>query len=406
MGGEEYEKFFTTHAAFSDPVITRDGSVEDAVNVMAQVASKYKSDTALLAPMLKGSTVEQTCRNIWTFIYTYIQYREDAEGIEQIRRPLRSWIERTEGVDCDCMSVFASSILKNLNIPHYFRITKYGKPEFQHVYVIVPTTGISGKGYYTIDGVIDAANKEKQFSDHKDFDTMKGIPIHVLNGLRGTADQDQDLYNYLVTTRNAIEKNPSLVQERICPCDAVPMFNNIIENWQDPHSRAVAIQKSAQFEAANFPHLNFFQKLWQYAEGSAQPGDVKLVSYIPFDGLGLLPDGAAGPPDPTADQTGTDQTGTDTTGSSDGNWWTSWGNGVSSFLTDMIKLGVTYTTATGNKITPTPTVTPTTIKPITTPTQAGMSGTTVLVILGLVGAAGFVIYSLNKDKGKAKTQKA
>ena len=403
LPGKEFDKFFTQAAYYSNPVISRNGSVEDAVAVMAQTAEKYKKDTALIAPLFKGATVEETTHNIWNFIYSYIQYKEDDPGIEQIRRPLRTWLDRTEGVDCDCMSVFASSILKNLNIPHYFRITKYGKPDFQHVYVIVPKQGESlsgGRDYYTIDGVIDGYNKEKTFTDHKDFNTMNGIPIHVLNGLQGTVTQDQTVYDYLVRSRTAIEQNPQLIAEKICPCDAVPMFTHIIENWSDPHSRAEAIKKAAEFEQQNFSSLNFFQRLWQYMEGTATPAQVMSASYIDgFAGLGLLPDGTAGPelPDgwtPPAD--------TGDTGSS-GNWWSNWGSGVSSFMADLLKTGVAYDIAKNVKppVTTTPGTTtnypPGTIPPPTA-TQAGMSTGTIVLTLGVLLAAGVAAYSFSGKK--------
>ena len=64
------------------------------------------------------------------------QYKLDKKGLEQLRRPARTWADRKSGVDCDCMSIFASSILTNLQIPHKFRITKYSQDSWQHVYVI------------------------------------------------------------------------------------------------------------------------------------------------------------------------------------------------------------------------------------------------------------------------------
>ena len=400
LPGTEYNQYFTASASFDDPVISRDGSVEDAVKVMAQVADRYKSDTALLAPILKGDTLKDTCTNLWNFIYGHIQYTEDKPGVEQIRRPLRSWIERESGVDCDCMSVFASSVLKNLKIPHYFRITKYGKPEFQHVYVVVPTdSALSGhRGYFTIDGVIDGNDKEKPFTDHKDFNAMNGIPIHVLNGLGQSDADDQQLLDYLVQTRNAMEANPALVQDKICPCDAVPMFNYVIDNWSDPHSRATAIQKTAEFEKANFPNLRFFQKLWQYMEGQAQPGDVKSATYL---GLGVLPDGAAGPPDPTSTDIGGDTTGGDTS------WWSSWGSGVSSFLSDLLKTGVAFeaTQNAGKTTTTPPKTTPGATIPPVAANQAGMSTGTVLITLGVFAALGVAIWSMNKKPAGKTTRK-
>ncbi|MEI7727111.1 MAG: hypothetical protein WCK09_18520, partial [Bacteroidota bacterium] len=236
LDGKEFNRFFPYQPDRTDPIVHRNGTVEDAVAVMAKVAEQYKTDTALLAPLLKGDTIGKTAENIWNFIYTYIQYREDDQDVEQIRRPLRTWTDRQAGVDCDCMSVFASSILKNLGISHYFRITKYGGAEFQHVYVIIPRSNVSGTaGYITIDGVIDGFDKEKKFSENKDFN-INGMKIQTLNG-----PGDQPLLDYLVETRNLIESNPETVQDKICPCDAVPMFDLVIEAWGNPARRDAVV---------------------------------------------------------------------------------------------------------------------------------------------------------------------
>lgn len=150
----------------TDPVINENGSVEDTVRYMIDIVDTYKADTAKLAKALKKSTLEDTLQNIWNFVYTYIKYEPDSKLFEQLRRPLRT-LHDQKG-DCDCYSLLIGSLLKNLNIEFKFRITSYyGRPYFQHVYVIVPTKG--GK-YITVDPVVDAFNYEKPFTNHKDFE--------------------------------------------------------------------------------------------------------------------------------------------------------------------------------------------------------------------------------------------
>lgn len=150
----------------TDPVINENGNVEDTVHYMIDIVDIYKSDTAKLAKALKKPKLEDTLHNIWNFVYTYIKYEPDSVIFEQLRRPLRT-LHDQKG-DCDCYSLLIGSILKNLNIPFKFRITSYyGRPYFQHVYVIVPTSG--GK-YITVDPVVDAYNYEKPYTNHKDFE--------------------------------------------------------------------------------------------------------------------------------------------------------------------------------------------------------------------------------------------
>ena len=149
-----------------DRVIINDGEVTDTVELMEKVVWKYLDDTKRIAPLLRRSSTLDTCKAIWEFMYSYIQYKLDKRGLEQLRRPARSWAERATGVDCDCMSIFASSILTNLQIPHKFRITKYSQDSWQHVYVIVP---MDGTNYCVIDSVVSEFNYEKKYTDKMDY---------------------------------------------------------------------------------------------------------------------------------------------------------------------------------------------------------------------------------------------
>ena len=130
--------------------------------------------TAKLAPVLKAPDLRQTCSNIWHFLYGHIRYLKDEEGKEQIRSPARAWRDRKVGIDCDCFSVFVSSILTNMGIPHLLRITKYSANRFQHIYPVVPCPS----GYITIDCVTDYFDYEVPYSEKKDFK----MELQFLNG--------------------------------------------------------------------------------------------------------------------------------------------------------------------------------------------------------------------------------
>lgn len=163
--------------------IKRDADVSATVAFIPQVVFETLGDTSRIAKLLKGNSINDTCENIWHFVYEHIQYAKDKDGVEQIRRPARAWYDRTRGVDCDCYTVFISSILTNLNIPHIYRITKYkNRNYFQHIYPIVPT----GKGeYITVDCVVNEYNYEEPYTEKKDT-PMK---LHYLNGIE--TDQNQ-----------------------------------------------------------------------------------------------------------------------------------------------------------------------------------------------------------------------
>ncbi|MBI3518065.1 MAG: hypothetical protein HY062_01740 [Bacteroidetes bacterium] len=136
---------------------------------------------------MKASTLEQTCRNIWQFVTDHIAYKKDEDGKEQVRSPARAWHDRHNadekgeqmGVDCDCYTVFISSILSNLNIKHKLRITKYSENHFQHIYPIVPLD--NGK-YITIDCVVRSFDYEEPYTEKKDTD----MDLEYLNGVPDT----------------------------------------------------------------------------------------------------------------------------------------------------------------------------------------------------------------------------
>lgn len=260
--GRKYDKFFPKPESH-DRIIIEDGEVEDTVDLMKRVVWRYIDDTKTIADHLKGGSKTQTSQNIWDFLYHHIQYKLDKRGLEQLRRPARSWADRQEGIDCDCFSIFASSILTNLKVPHSFRITKYGGDHFQHVYVVVP----NGNETIIIDPVLSRFNYEKPFSEHKDFAmNLSGIDVAVLSGHDdelsdvllgfpdfdelGNASEEQQLdamYRYLVSTRNAVAANPDHIAHIEDPQAFIKMLDYAIQYWYTD-KRDEALEVLAQNE--------------------------------------------------------------------------------------------------------------------------------------------------------------
>jgi hypothetical protein len=265
--GSRFDRYFTQPEE-QDKIIIQDGEVEETVDLMKKVVWKYQDDTKKISKYLKGNTLQETCRNTWDFLFNHIQYKLDQKGLEQLRRPNRSWAERSTGIDCDCFSIFVSSILRNLKIPHEFRITKYNKDAYQHVYVIVPQNGKSD--YITIDCVLSQFNYEKPFTAKKDFTmSLNGINVAVLSGtetdnvfdlvagldeleLLGADDEVQRLqtiYDHLVRTRKMIAEKPSLITDVDYPPAFLKMLDYAIENWNTPN-RDKALENLAKNEDA------------------------------------------------------------------------------------------------------------------------------------------------------------
>jgi hypothetical protein len=194
--GFEFENYFP-RPGYGDPILHQNGSNEMTIDkFIPQVVKQYLSDTEKISVVLKQNTLEATLKAIFDFIYTHIQYRQDSPMEEQIRRPARSWADRHDGVDCDCYTVLISSILTNLRIPHYLRMTAYNSQRgYQHIYVVVAKkagTNMNNKSdYYTIDPVMDRFDQEKPFLKKRDrlmqaagFGAgLNGFPIRMLNGV-------------------------------------------------------------------------------------------------------------------------------------------------------------------------------------------------------------------------------
>ena len=174
--GAEYDYLFPK-ANGKEKTLKWNADVYDTLDFIPKIVYDTLSHTKSLSKLLKGATLYETCSNIWDFVYHHIQYQHDKEGTEQLRSPARSWMDRVRGVDCDCYTVFISSILTNLHIPHTYRITKYNnKDYFQHIYPIVPTTDGS---YITIDAVVNKFNHEEPFT----YKTDTPMNLTYLNGI-------------------------------------------------------------------------------------------------------------------------------------------------------------------------------------------------------------------------------
>lgn len=174
---------------------------------MYNIAYMCAYQTQELANHLEAESIEQTCKNIFYFIRENIKYEQ--EKGELLREPARSWQDRHEGVDCDCYSIFISSILINLNIPHFFRCTSYSEiGEFEHVYVVVENE--SGEEI-PLDTVpeIKKFGYEEPYIDKEDFEVLLNMNTKRLNGL----DQNSTLEEKVKALSDLLGVEITLEQE-------------------------------------------------------------------------------------------------------------------------------------------------------------------------------------------------
>ena len=176
MNGNEFDRLFPTSEG-EYKTIRRNANVSDTVAFIPKVVHETLDQTKNIARLLNGKSVNETCLNIWHFVYQHINYKKDQDGYEQIRSPARAWRDRKQGVDCDCYSTFISSILTNLEIPHLLRITKYHRNYYQHIYPVVK----NGNKEIIIDCVTDKFDYEVPYSEKKDYP----MDLQYLNGFDG-----------------------------------------------------------------------------------------------------------------------------------------------------------------------------------------------------------------------------
>lgn len=205
QSGERYTHLFP-EATKVTSTIRKDANVYHTVAFIPKVVNETLQHTKQIAALLKGSNTYDTCKNIWQFVYGHIAYKKDAEGYEQIRSPARAWHDRFTGVDCDCYSVFISSILTNLNIPHKLRITKYHRDYFQHIYPVVTTPN----GHITIDCVTEKFDYEVPFSEKKDYP----MDLQYLNGFDGNPALYADPNDSYMLAGNGMDELGKIIQKR------------------------------------------------------------------------------------------------------------------------------------------------------------------------------------------------
>src|SRR5437773_1744391 len=88
--GYEYDRLFPTPEN-DNKTIRRNANVYHTVEFIPKVVQETVDHTKNIARLLKGRSVQETCSNIWHFVYGHINYKKDQEGYEQIRSPTRTW---------------------------------------------------------------------------------------------------------------------------------------------------------------------------------------------------------------------------------------------------------------------------------------------------------------------------
>ena len=238
--GAEYNKYFIKSTC--TPTFLNYGDTAFTVSRMRKWAKKNKGQTRDLAiEKFSGMELSTTVSAIYGFLYGHIQYELDRTK-QNIKSPACAWATRERGMDCKSYSVFASTILLNLGIVHYFRRVKQpGKDpdRWTHVYIVVPQDQISGKlgnRYHVLDATVHD-NTEVDFLKKSDvFMERVSLPHYglqaPLNGLAGCTCKEKTVQRPISTS--TMVSNPSLVTGTL------------------PEYKTIGLKAPASFEDARF----------------------------------------------------------------------------------------------------------------------------------------------------------
>ncbi len=119
-------------------LLTSDGDVPNTLLHTSRISNDYSLQVLEESVELEANTDRETAKNIWQFVRENVAYKEDSKDgeTEILRRPGRSLADMKG--DCDCANILISAILKNLDIPHYYKVVAYENVgAWQHIYPVV-----------------------------------------------------------------------------------------------------------------------------------------------------------------------------------------------------------------------------------------------------------------------------
>ncbi|MEM9527565.1 MAG: hypothetical protein AAGA31_13205 [Bacteroidota bacterium] len=109
----------------------------DIIDLVQEVIRTHRKDTAEFARMFTRD--KAGLRQLFDFVDDNFTYVEDTPGAQLVQTPAYLWREK-QG-DCKSFTVFISSVLQNLGVPHYIRYVGYGTHQYRHVYPVALLNG-------------------------------------------------------------------------------------------------------------------------------------------------------------------------------------------------------------------------------------------------------------------------
>lgn len=149
-------------------VVVNMHNTSDIINQMQKAHYDNSAFAKKIAYKFKGSTVKQTCRNIFNWLKENIDYRIEPAHL-QTTKSLQRLVNDGYG-DCKHYSGFFAAILSALNIKHHYRFTSYNNSTTPtHVYVVAYDE--NNQPIYC-DAVLEVFNTEKNYTNKIDINML------------------------------------------------------------------------------------------------------------------------------------------------------------------------------------------------------------------------------------------
>lgn len=170
----------------------RDFNTDDIIAQVQEVIYTDADDTQRLAARYPR-TVEGL-RQLYRDVYNRIRYVEDPNFYQWVQTPSFLWHHSRRG-DCKSLTVFISSVLQNMGIPHLIRYTSYDfspwrperKKKFKHVY---PVALLNGREIPM--DIVYQKQENGRFGTEKPFARKRDIAVERGLYKLGTTQSEQD----------------------------------------------------------------------------------------------------------------------------------------------------------------------------------------------------------------------
>lgn len=122
-----------------------------------------------IALRVKGVSVHHTTQNLYRYLKKTYRYAVDPSGMEYIRTPHQSLLDRKKGIDCEDFSLIAAAVLHQLGIYCRYQIVDFNGIGFSHIYVVI----LDKAKEIILDATHERFNHQEKYMRKKDYPVFK-----------------------------------------------------------------------------------------------------------------------------------------------------------------------------------------------------------------------------------------